>query len=65
MRHKLSHLFQQRNSKPFLLLEIGILHMRLHAIDAGRDPIRITKLREEDSDARRYDLFFWRQSGRY
>ncbi len=47
MKHRLSHLFQQRNSKPFLLLEIGMLHLRLHAIDAGRDPIRITKLREE------------------
>jgi hypothetical protein len=48
MRHKFSHLFQQRNSKPFLLLEIGMLHMRLHAVDAGRDPVCITKLREEN-----------------
>jgi hypothetical protein len=47
MRHKLFHLHQARYSKPFLLLEIGMLHLRLHAINAGRNPISVNTLREE------------------
>ncbi len=47
MKHKLFHLHQERHSKPFLLLEIGMLHLRLHAIDARRNPIGVTTLREE------------------
>jgi hypothetical protein len=47
MRGKLFHLHQERYSKPFLLLDIGMLHLRLHFIDAGQHPINITTLREE------------------
>jgi hypothetical protein len=47
MRQKLFHFHQERHSKPFLLLEIGMLQLRLHAVDAGRSPISITTLHEE------------------
>jgi len=47
MKHNLFRTTQERRSKPFLMLEIGMLHIRLHLIDAAKDPIRITVLREE------------------
>jgi len=47
MSHKFFHFHQERYSKPFLLLEIGMLHLRLHSINAGRQPISIATLRED------------------
>lgn len=47
MKRNLFHFRQQRHSKPFLLLEIGTLHLRLHSIDTGRKPIGVATLREE------------------
>jgi hypothetical protein len=47
MRHTLLRAYEERRLKPFLLLHIGVLHVRLYAVDAGRRPIHITLLREE------------------
>jgi len=47
MKHNFFRATQERRSKPFLLLEIGMLHIRLHWIDAAKDPVRIKVLREE------------------
>jgi hypothetical protein len=47
MRHTFLRIHEERRSKPFLLLHIGVLHVRLYAVDAGRGPIRITMLKEE------------------
>jgi Tfp pilus assembly PilM family ATPase len=47
MKYKFFHTHQERRSKPFILLEIGLIRLRLHAVDAARAPIRITLLREE------------------
>jgi hypothetical protein len=38
---------RKRRLKPFLLLEIGMVSVRLHAVDASRDPIRINLVRQE------------------
>jgi hypothetical protein len=47
MKHRIFHLSQERRPKPFVLLEIGMLHLRLQAIHAEKDPVRIAVLREE------------------
>ena len=47
MRQQLFHFHQERHSRPFLLLEISMLHLRLHSIDAGRRSLSVTTLREE------------------
>jgi hypothetical protein len=47
MKYKFFHLHQERRSKPFLLLEIGLFHIRLYTVDAAKEPIRIDLLREE------------------
>jgi hypothetical protein len=47
MKGKLFHFHHERNSKPFLLLEIGLLHVRLHSIDGGKKPIGVATLSEE------------------
>ncbi len=47
MKRTFLHLHQEQRSKPFLLLEIGMLGLRLHSIDARQRPIRIALLREE------------------
>jgi hypothetical protein len=38
---------QKRRSKPFLLLEIGLVTVRLHSVDASREPIHIRLVRQE------------------
>jgi hypothetical protein len=38
---------RERRSKPFVLLDISLLRIRLHLIDAAKDPVRIKLLREE------------------
>ncbi len=47
MKRPWFHFREERRSKPFLLLEIGLVHARLHAIDASRNPIRIRMVRQE------------------
>jgi len=37
----------ERRLRPFVLLEIGMLHIRLHSVEAAKDPIRIQLLREQ------------------
>jgi hypothetical protein len=38
----------RRHSKPFLLLEVRMLNVRLHSIDATQEPIRIRLLSEQN-----------------
>jgi hypothetical protein len=38
---------RRRRAKPFLLLEIGMVHVRLHEVDASRHPISVNLIREE------------------
>lgn len=47
MKQRLFRFRQERPSKPFLLLEIGMLHLRLHSIDTRQRPHSVTTLREE------------------
>jgi hypothetical protein len=47
MRHTFLRKNEERRSKPFLLLHIGVLQIRLYAVDAGGGPVHITVLREE------------------
>lgn len=47
MKYNFFHLHQERRSKPFILLEIGLLRLRLYEVDAAKEPIRINLLREE------------------
>jgi hypothetical protein len=49
---------EERRSKPFLLLHIGVLHVRLYSVDAGRDPIHTAMLREESLAPGDTTLFF-------
>jgi hypothetical protein len=47
MKYTFPRIYKERRSKPFLLLEIGIYHLRLYAIDSGTEPIGVNLLREE------------------
>jgi hypothetical protein len=38
---------RERRSKPFLLLEIGMVNIRLHAVDASKAPVSVSLLQRE------------------
>jgi hypothetical protein len=47
MKRTWFNLRRDRRTKPFLLLEIGMVHLRLHEVDASRNPIRVNLIRQE------------------
>jgi hypothetical protein len=47
MNIRLFHTKGERRSQPFVLLEIGMLYTRLHYVEAAKNPVCTTLLREE------------------